>query len=172
MLISSNCFALLLPIKIFHYLAKFPFQPMSSTCGCQQTNLKMNNENTEILLCGTKARFKSVRLHSLKLRNNIIDFSSKAKKHLGMCLENNLSMDNAVSYLSKSCHLELRKIANFRSYLSDAATQKFVLSLVISKVDYCNFFFYNTSVENIYKLQLIQNHAASLVKRCNKRIHY
>ena len=41
--------------------------------------LKMNNEKTEIL-CGTNARLKSVRPNSLKIGNNIIDFSPKVKK--------------------------------------------------------------------------------------------
>ena len=125
--------------------------------------LKMNNEKTEILLCGTNAR-----LNSLQIGNNIIDFSPKVK-NLGMCLENNLSMDHAVSQSRKSCYLELRKIANIRSYLSDAATLKLVLSLVIPKLDYCNSLFYNMSLENIHKLQLIQNHAARLVKKASKR---
>ena len=42
--------------------------------------LKMNNEKTEILLCGTNARLKSVHPNSLKIGNNIIDFSPKVKK--------------------------------------------------------------------------------------------
>ena len=73
-------------------------------------------------------------------------------------------MDNAVLHLRKSCYLEFRKIANIRSYLSDAATQKRVSSLVISKLDYYNSLFYNMSLENIHKFQLIQNHAVRLVK--------
>ena len=132
--------------------------------------LRMNNEKTEIILCGTYARLNSVRPNSLKIGNNIIDFSSKVKKKkLGMCLECNLSMDSAVSHLRKSCYLELKKIANNRSYLSDTATQKLVLSLVISKLDYCNSLFYNMSLKNIHKLQLIQNNAARLVKKASKR---
>ena len=78
-------------------------------------------------------------------------------------------MDNAVSHLRKSCFLELRKIANIRSYLNDAVTLKLVLSLVISKLDYCKSLFNNMSLENIHKLQLIQNHAARLVKKASKR---
>ena len=132
--------------------------------------LKMNDEKTEILLCGTNARLKSVRPNSLKIGNNIIDFSPKVKKkNIGICLENNLAMDHAVSQLRKSCYLELRKFANIRSYLSDAATLKLVSSLVISKLDYCNSLFHNMSLENIHKLQLIQNHAARLVKKASKR---
>ena len=48
--------------------------------------LKMNNEKTEILLCGTNARLKSVRPNSLKIGNNIIDLSPKGKKTLGCVL--------------------------------------------------------------------------------------
>ena len=51
----------------------------------------------------------------------------------------------------------------------DAATLKLVLSLVISKLDYCNSLFCYMSLENIHKLQLIQNHAARLVKKAPKR---
>ena len=80
MLMTPNCIALLLAIKLIHYLTKFLHQPMTSTYGCQQTNFKMNNENTEILLCGTNARLKSVRPNSLKIGKNIIDFSLKVKK--------------------------------------------------------------------------------------------
>ena len=78
-------------------------------------------------------------------------------------------MDHAVSHLRKSCYLELRKIANIRSCLSDAATLKVVLFIVIFKLDYCNSLFYNMSLENIHKLQLIQNHAARLVKKASER---
>ena len=38
MLMAPNCIALLLPIKLIHYLTKFLHQPMTSTYGCQQTN--------------------------------------------------------------------------------------------------------------------------------------
>ena len=78
--------------------------------------LKMNNEKTEILLIGANVRLKSIRHNSLTIGDSIIDFFSKVKKKLGIFLENNLSMDNAVSHLRKSCYIELRKIANIRLY--------------------------------------------------------
>ena len=40
MLMTPNCIALLLPIKLIHYLTKLLHQPMTSTYGYQQTNLK------------------------------------------------------------------------------------------------------------------------------------
>ena len=44
----------------------------------------------------------------------------------------------AISLLKKNW---VKEIANIRSYLSDAATQKPVLSLLISKLDYSNSLF-------------------------------
>ena len=55
------------------------------------------------------------------------------------------------------------------SYIDENAAEKLVLSFVISRLDYCNSLFYNMSNENIKKLQLIQNHAARLVKKAPKR---
>ena len=40
---------------------------------------------------------------------------------------------------------------------------------MLSKLDYCNCLFYGMSNDNFHKLQLIQNHAARLVKRVHKR---
>ena len=126
--------------------------------------LKKNNDKTEMLLCGTIAKLNSINCNSLKIGDEIINFSSKVK-NLGVFLENNLSMDCAVSHIRKCCYLELRKIAQLRSYINEDATVKLVLSFVISRLDYCNSLFYNMSDENIQKLQLIQNHAARLVKK-------
>lgn len=78
-------------------------------------------------------------------------------------------MDYAVSHIRKCCYLEIRKISQIRSYIKEDVTIKLVLSLVISRLDYCNSLFYNIPDENIYKLQLIQNHAACLVKQTPKR---
>ena len=121
-----------------------------------------------MLLCGTIAQLKSVNCNSLKIGNEIINFSSKVK-NLGLFLENNLSMDCAVSHIRKCFYLELRKIVLLRSYINEDATEKLVLSFVISRLDYCNSLFYNMTNDNIQKLQLIQNHAARLVKQAPKR---
>ena len=38
----------------------------------------------------------------------------------------------------------------------------------MSKIDYCNCLFYNMSTENVNKLQLVQNHAARIIKKAPK----
>lgn len=130
--------------------------------------LKMNNDKTELLLCGTHSKLNSVQAKSVKIGNEVINYSKKVK-NLGMFFENNLSMNCAVSHIRKCCYLELRKIAHLRSYINEDAAKTLVLSFVISRLDYCNSLFYNMTNENIHKLQLVQNHAARLVKRAPKR---
>ena len=80
-----------------------------------------------------------------------------------------MSMDHAVSTLRQSCYYQLRKISQLRPLISEKATKQLVSSFVLSKIDYCNSLFYSTSIENIYKLLKVQNHAARLVKRAPKQ---
>ena len=77
-------------------------------------------------------------------------------------------MDQAVSHIRMSCYLELRRIAHLRPLISEDAAKQLVLSFVISKLDYCNGLLFGITNKNIEKLQLIQNHAARLVKRASK----
>ena len=56
-----------------------------------------------------------------------------------------------------------------RPFINEEAAKKLVISFVISRLDYCNSLFYNMTNDNIQKLQLIQNHAARLVKQAPKR---
>ena len=120
------------------------------------------------MICGTTFKLKSIQITSCQVGNEYILFSTKVKS-LGVILDNTLSMDATVSHIRRTCYFELRKIAHMRSYLNEDSTKKLVLSLVISRLDYCNSLFYNMSQENIHQLQLVQNHAARLVKRASKR---
>ena len=74
-------------------------------------------------------------------------------------------MNCHVSYIRKCCYFEIRKIAHLRPFIDEKSTEKLVVSLVLSKLDYCNSLFYNMTNQNFYKLQLVQNHAARLIKK-------
>ena len=47
-------------------------------------------------------------------------------------------------------------------------TTQLMISLVISKLDYCNCLFNNMSSENFHRIQLVQNHAARMIKKAPK----
>ena len=100
--------------------------------------LRMNDDKTEIMPVGTKAKLKSVpQTSSLTLPGSTMPFSYKVR-NLGVYLESNLSMDQHVNFLCRSVFLELRRIGHLRRYLSVVATKKMVSSFVLSRLDYCN----------------------------------
>ena len=74
-----------------------------------------------------------------------------------------------ITNLRKSCYNEIRKISHIRPFISEKCTIQLVVSLVLSKLDYCNCLLYGMSENNFHKLQLIQNHAARLIKKAPKR---
>jgi hypothetical protein len=84
-------------------------------------------------------------------------------------LDENLNMSVHVTNIRKSCYNEIRKISHIRPFINEKCTIQLVISLVISKLDYCNCLLYNTSNDNFNQLQLIQNHAARIVKKVPKR---
>ena len=100
--------------------------------------LRMNDDKTEIMPVGTKAKLKSVpQTSSLTLPGSTMPFSYKVR-NLGVYLESNLSMDQHVNFLCRSVFLELRRIGHLRHHLTVDATKKLVSSFVLSRLDYCN----------------------------------
>ena len=126
--------------------------------------LKMNGDKTEIMICGSIPKLNNVQIESINIDNDPIDISDHVR-NLGVFLDKNLNMNVHVSNVRKSCYFELRKISYIRPYINEKCAAQLVISLVLSKLDYCNCLFYNMSCENFNKLQLVQNHAARLVKK-------
>ena len=125
-------------------------------------------DKTEIMVSGSKNNLKNLNTSSVSMGGETFSFSHKVR-NLGVILDENMSMDHAVSTLRQSCYYQLRKISQLRPLISEKATKQLVSSFVLSKIDYCNSLFYSTSIENIYKLLKVQNHAARLVKRAPKQ---
>ena len=130
--------------------------------------LKMNTDKTEIMFCGTTKKLKDIGIERIKISDDFVDFSHEVKD-LGILIDQNISFNSHVSYLRKCCYAELRKISSIRPFIEEKSAVQLCVSLILSKLDYCNCLFYGMTKENFYKLQLVQNHAARLVKKVNKR---
>ena len=63
---------------------------------------------------------------------------------------------------------QLRKIGKIRSFLSTDAANKLAVSLILSRLDYCNSLLAGLPDNKLNKLQHIQNHAAQLFLRKSK----
>ena len=133
--------------------------------------LRMNDDKTEIMPVGTKAKLKSVpEASSLTLSGSTIPFSYKVR-NLGVYLDSNLSMDQHVNFLCRSVFLELRRIGHLRRHLTVDATKKLVSSFVLSRLDYCNSLLAGLPENKLDRLQRVQNNAARLVLGRRGRDH-
>ena len=99
--------------------------------------LKMNNEKTEVMLCGTNGKLKNLELDSVQIGNCSIKFSNEVKD-LGIFIDKNISFDHHISHLRKCCYAELRKISTIRPFINESSTVQLCVSLILSKIDYCN----------------------------------
>ena len=70
-----------------------------------------------------------------------------------------------INFICKIAFLEIRRIGTIRLYLTKDATQTLVVSLVLSRIDYCNSLLAGLPQSLIGKLQRVQNCAARLVVR-------
>ena len=86
-------------------------------------------------------------------------------------LDTHLTMKNQVINLVRTANFELRRISSIHHYLSVEATQKLVLAVVMSKLDYCNSLLYGCPQYLINRLQKIQNNAARLILKVLKTDH-
>ena len=132
--------------------------------------LKLNSEKTDALVVGTRQKLASLIATDLQLADATVPFSPTVKS-LGVHLDSTLSMQPHISYLTKTCFHHLRRVAAIQRYLTQEACKKLVISLLLSRLDYCNSLLAGLSSTSLQGLQRIQNCAARLVLRKRKSEH-
>ena len=95
-----------------------------------------------------KLKYSSVEHHLEKKRKNApvdclsvgeasIPFSNVVKT-LGVTLDAELSMEQHVSAVVRSCFFHIRSLSKVRPYITYKAASSIAVSLILSKLDYCN----------------------------------
>ena len=72
-------------------------------------------------------------------------------------------MDHQVNAVIKAMYFEIRNISRMKYILSYDSGKTLVVSLVLSRVDYCSSLLAGITEQNISKLQKAQNCAARLI---------
>ena len=73
--------------------------------------------------------------------------------------------------MCRATFLALRQIASIRPLLSESSPATLVRAFVISRLDFCNSALSGLPMDQIMRLQRVQNSAARLIKRKRKRDH-
>ena len=71
-----------------------------------------------------------------------------------------MMLDYHISSVCKSTYFHLRNIGGIRSILYNDAYAQLIHSLVIVRLDYCNYILYGLPDNSLHRLQKIQNTAA------------
>ena len=95
-------------------------------------------------------------------------YPSSTIRCLGFLLDSSLSFNPQILSVSSSCFFHLRHIRQISSYLDDAFLKILVCFLVLSRLDYCNFLYFNLPKSILYPLTKAFNSAARLVSHTPK----
>jgi hypothetical protein len=92
-------------------------------------------------------------------------------KSLGVMLDQNLSFNQQVDGVCKSCYFHIRALRHVRDSLPDDVATTVAASIVTSRLDYCNGLYAGMSSNNFNKLQRVQNTLARVVLNRRKFDH-
>jgi len=126
--------------------------------------LKLNDNKTEAILIGRPNILAKVKCKSITLGNSEILFTNVVK-NLGVQIDCHLSFDSRVNNIIRGVYMEIRRISKIRCFISKDIAILLMISLVLTKLDYCNSLLANITKDKLKALQVAQNDAARLVFR-------
>ena len=92
-------------------------------------------------------------------------------KDLGVFLDPHLTYDHHISCVVSSCFAKLCQINRVKRSFDKETLELLITSLVFSKMLYCSSVWSNTTLQNINRLQSIQNFASKIVTNSRKFDH-
>ena len=130
--------------------------------------LKINPDKTEIIVFLPEHLQDQLIINGAFLEGECIRFSYIVKS-LGYQLDRFLNMEQHVNSTVSLCYKLLSDVARVRHLLSDEDTESLVHSIVSSRLDYSNSLLYGINKSVLQKYQFVQNYAARIISRRNKR---
>ena len=92
-------------------------------------------------------------------------------KSLGVVLDCELSFEQHISSVVKTCFFHIRALSKIRNYITHKSANTVAVSLVLSRLDYCNSLLAGLPQTQIKRLQAAQNAAARVVMRSRRSDH-
>ena len=123
--------------------------------------LKLNDDKTEIIVFRRNLRNVSVA--------NFGDTQlvpCESANNLGVVLNSSLSFRSHIDSNVKACNFHIRNLFMIKDFVN----RKILVTLVHSKVDYCNSFFIRLPNVNLKKVQSVLNRAARLIFKLPPRV--
>ena len=139
---------------------------------CCENQLLINPDKTKFMSIGTRQLMIS---HSVDLSVSFMGRPTlspvDSARDLGVIMDSHLTYDSHISYFVSSCLPKLVEINRVKKSFDKEILTLITSSLVLSKMFSCSSVWFNTSKNNIKKLQLIQNVACRIITGSQKYDH-
>ena len=142
---------------------------ISDWMACNQ--LKLNHAKTEYIIFSPRQhRPLNPDDYAIQVGTSSL-MPAKSVRNLGVIQDSNLTMENQVSSITKTCYYHIRRIGKMRSNITSDACKTLVQATITSRLDYANALLYGIPSKLTDRLQMVQNSAARLVTRTRRRDH-
>lgn len=132
--------------------------------------LLLNPDKTEVILLGPQSLRDTLSEQIITLDNVSVSTCSTVK-NLGVLFDQDLSFKAHIKQACRTAFFHLRNIAKIRDILPQSDAEKLIHAFVTSRLDYCNSLLAACPKSSLRNLQLVQNAAARLLTRTNRREH-
>jgi hypothetical protein len=131
---------------------------------CSSRRLQLNALKTELIWFGSSTNIRRIDSSDAKLviDNSTIE-SSHVVRNLGVFFDNELTMRDHISRVTKSCFYQLRRLKTIRRHLGRDVTKCLVCCFILTRLDYCNALLAGLPASALAPLQRVQNAAARLI---------
>ena len=128
-----------------------------------QSQLKLNPTKSEVMFVGSSRLLAKYNLPSVvTLDGATLPISSKLKI-LGVILDSNLNFAHFISQIIQFSNFHIYAIKKVRNFLPLSTANALFISLVFSRLDYCNSLLCGQPNYLLCKLQALKKHAAKTV---------
>jgi hypothetical protein len=129
--------------------------------------LSINESKTEFMAFGTKVQLN--KLPELKLTVGQAQIAQiDVVRNLGFLLDQNLTLDQQVSKVSRSAYASLRMVSRICRSLDAGICRSVLSALVLSHVDFCASLYNGISKKSLTKLNRIIRSCQRLALRCRQ----
>ena len=129
--------------------------------------LKLNQTKTKILVMGSPSVLQSVRIRGIFVEGTCIRLVSCAK-NLGFWIDEHMDFNTHINKVVSSSFYTLKEISKIKPFVPRDKLHMVVVSLILSRLDYCNSLLYNSNSATIDRLQSVQNAEIRLLFDRNK----
>ena len=130
--------------------------------------LKLNDDNTEAVLFGSKTQQSKVSVNSICVGESELSLCSLVID-LGLLIDSNITLHHIVSAVVRTCYFHLRTLGKLQSFLTKKAAVTVAVALVLSRLGYFNGCLWGLPGWDLRRLRLVQNTAVRIVTLTKKQ---